>query len=67
MMLAFLIEQIQQLCCPQFKKALAKCLRRIRLWEKMRAWFLTFYIDSWEAFFHGIADPPEWRLSLDSG
>ena len=67
MMLAFLTDQIQQLCCPQFQSALKKCKKRIRLWEKMRNWFLTFFIDSWEAFFSAIADPPDFRLSIDSG
>lgn len=67
MMLAFLIDQIQQLCCPLFQAALKKCKKRIRLWEKLRNWFLTFFIDSWEAFFVAIADPPDFRLSMDSG
>lgn len=67
MMLAFLIDQIQQLCCPLFQAALKKCKKRIRLWEKLRNWFLTFFIDSWEAFFVAIAEPPDFRLSIDSG
>jgi hypothetical protein len=45
MLLAFLIDQIQQLCCPQFQAALKKCKKRIRLWGRLRHWFLTFYID----------------------
>lgn len=65
-LLAFLIDQIQQCCCPIFIKALKKCKKRIRLWEKMRTWFSTFYIDSWEAFFSAIADPPNFRLTIDS-
>jgi hypothetical protein len=67
MMLGFLIDQIQQLCCPKFQAALKKCKRRIRLWEKMRDWFLTFFIDSWEAFFSAIESPPAFRLSIDTG
>ena len=67
MMLAFLIDQIQQLCCPSFQAALKKCEKRIRLWEKMRNWFLTFFIDSWEAFFAAIAVPPHFRLRVDTG
>lgn len=67
MILAFLIDQLQQLCCPFFQKALIKCRKRIRLWDKMREWFLTFYIDDWEAFFSAIADPPCFRLRKDSG
>lgn len=67
MVLAFLIDQIQQLCCSQFQAALKKCKKRIRLWENMRSWFMTFFIDSWEAFFTAIASPPEFRLSLETG
>jgi len=65
MMLAFLIDQIQQLCCPQFQAALKHCrMRRIRLWERLRGMFYTCTIDSWEALFMGIADPCIFHLSL---
>lgn len=67
MMLAFLIDQIQLLCCPQFRAALKKCKKRSRLWERLRHWFLTFMIDSWEAFFHCIANPPTFKLQIESG
>lgn len=67
MMLAFLIDQIQQLCCPQFQAALKKCKRRIRLWEKIRAWFFTFLIDSWEDLFTAIIKPPNIKLLFDTG
>ena len=67
MVLAFLIDQIQQLCCPQFQAALKKCKKRTRLWERIRHWFLTFLIDSWEVFFQCIAIPPGIRLTLDTG
>lgn len=63
MMSAFLIDQILQCCCPKFQAALKKCLKRIRLWEKMRSWFYTFLIDSWDIFYGAIADPPDIQLS----
>ena len=66
MMLAFLIDQIQQLCCPQFQAALKKCKKRTRLWERIRHWFLTFFIESWEAFFQSIAVPPDFKLGFDT-
>ena len=66
MMLAFLIDQIQQLCCPLFQAALKKCKKRSRLWERIKHWFLTFLIDDWHTFFQCIASPPDVRLSLDS-
>ena len=66
MMLAFLIDQVQQLCCPLFQAALKKCKKRSRLWERIKHWFLTFFIDDWYTFFQCIASPPDVRLSLDS-
>jgi hypothetical protein len=55
MFLAFLIDQIQQSCCGLFKAALTKMGSKKRLWEKMRAYFMTLFIDSWEDFLLGIA------------
>jgi hypothetical protein len=55
MFLAFLIDQIQQSCCGLFKEALTKMGSRKRLWERMRAYFMTLFIDSWEDFLLGIA------------
>ena len=55
MFLAFLIDQIQLSCCGLFKAALTKMGSRKRLWERMRAYFMTLFIDSWEDFFCGIA------------
>jgi hypothetical protein len=42
MMLAFLVDQIQQISCPLFRAALAKIKCRQRLWEKIRALFFDF-------------------------
>jgi Transposase DDE domain len=39
MMLAFLVDQVQQLCCPLFQSAWAKWGSKRLLWEKMRASF----------------------------
>lgn len=55
MFLAFLIDQIQQSCCGLFKAALTQMGSRKRLWERMQAYFMTLFIDSWEDFFCGIA------------
>jgi hypothetical protein len=67
MMLAFLIDQIQQFCCPQFLAALKKWRKKIRLWEILRHCFLLFFIDSWEDFFIALADPPDFRISTAPG
>lgn len=54
MMLAFLIDQVQQLCCPLFQQALEKQERKRYLWNKMRAFFIAFYISGWEQFFAAL-------------
>ena len=46
MMLAFLVDQTQQLCCPVFQAALEKLKSKRRLWEKLRAFFADFLFDS---------------------
>lgn len=55
MMLAFFIDQIQELYCQQFKAARAKFKSRTSLWEKIRAMFKEFLIMSWNNLFHAIA------------
>lgn len=56
MMLAFLVDQVQQMCCPLFKAARAKCTSRKSLWEKVRACFHDFIAPSMEAILRRIAD-----------
>ena len=46
MMLAFLVDQIQQLGDALFQAALSKAKRRCRLWEKVRALFTTLDFQS---------------------
>jgi len=46
MMLAFLVDQVQQIACPLFRAALAKINCRQRLWEKMRALFFELEFQS---------------------
>jgi hypothetical protein len=66
MMLAFMVDQLQQLCCPLFQKALIACLKKRRLWETMRHYFCNCLIDCWEALFQSIVTKPEFRLSFNS-
>ena len=49
MVLAFLIDQVQQKCCGLFQAALKKQKRRSYLWENQRHSFLWCYIKSWKA------------------
>ena len=62
MMLAFLLDQIQQRCCGLFQRAMKKEKYRRYFWEKVRALFMNYLIPHWEALYHGIADglKPTW-------
>jgi hypothetical protein len=54
MMLAFLVDQIQEAACLLFQAALAKVGSKIRLWEKMRAYFLSIHFDTMEMLYKAI-------------
>jgi Transposase DDE domain len=58
MMLAFLVDQVQQLCCPLFQAVWAKLGSKRRLWERMRALFYDYALESMrqllEALFYGL-------------
>ncbi len=54
MMLAFLVDQVQQLACPLFQAALRKKGSRARLWEEMRALFHTLAFTSMEQLLQAI-------------
>jgi len=56
MMLAFLIDQIQQRCCGLFNRALDKAQSKTRFWLKIRNLFQSFLIPHWEAMYLGIAN-----------
>ena len=69
MMLAFLVDQVQQLCCPLFQAVWAKLGSKRRLWEKMRALFYDYALESmrhlFEALFYGLKNRRP-ILALDS-
>ena len=48
MVLAFLVDQVQQLCCPLFQAARAKVSSKRSLWERIRNYFHTFIAPSME-------------------
>jgi len=54
MMLAFLVDQVQQLADALFQAVLKKKKRLIRLWEQLRALFQTLAFKSMEELFHAI-------------
>lgn len=54
MMLAFLIDQVQELADLQFHKARQRFRSRTSLWERMRSLFVGFFITSWDTFWEAI-------------
>lgn len=58
MLLAFLIDQLQGLCCQLFQHAVQKMESKVRFWERIRAFFLTFRIENWASFYAAIINPP---------
>ena len=64
MMLAFFIDQVQELSCQLFKSARAKFRSRTSLWEKMRSLFKEYLIESWEDLYNSIAYGRETPVKL---
>ena len=56
MMLAFLVDQAQQLCCPLFRASWEKSGSKRALWERMRGIFKEFFLDSMETFYRMVVD-----------
>ena len=56
MMLAFLVDQIQQIGCRVFRRALKVAGSKRELWGKMRSLFFDYYVDSITDIFAAIAD-----------
>jgi hypothetical protein len=54
MMLAFLVDQVQQLACELFQAVLEKKGSRKRLWEHMRDLFKTIDLKSMAQLFEAI-------------
>jgi len=56
MMLAFLIDQILQFCCPLFNAAWKKWRTKRSLWEKVRSKFHEFHINSMEDLYRSLLE-----------
>jgi hypothetical protein len=56
MMLAFMIDQITQLCCPLFNAVWKKLRTKQLLWEHVRIHFQAFLIDTMEELYRSILD-----------
>ena len=55
MMLVFLVDQLQQLGCLLFQKAIEKAKRLSYLWSDMRAYFKIVVFRSWGEFIKALA------------
>jgi hypothetical protein len=63
MMLAFLLDQIQEVCCALYKKC-RKHLRTYRdLWENMRVLFQRINLSNWENFYLILAEEKSLNTS----
>ena len=54
MMLAFLVDQTQQLCCPLFNAIWKKLKTKRSLWEKLRFQFHGFIIETMEDLYRSL-------------
>jgi hypothetical protein len=54
MMLAFLVDQAQQLCCALFQSVLKKFSSKKLLWDRMRSLFCCFKLDSMEMLYRAL-------------
>lgn len=55
-MLAFLIDQIMQLCCPLFNAAWKKWKTKRSFWEKVRIHFHAYTMDTMEELYRSLLD-----------
>jgi hypothetical protein len=55
MMLAFLVDQVQELSCRLFQAARARFHARTALWERLRALFTDFHIPDWGTLWATLA------------
>ena len=53
-MLAFLVDQVQKHACALFQQALETHHSMRGLWDKMRAFFLSFMLEDWTLLFHAL-------------
>ncbi|MGH9446341.1 MAG: transposase [Terriglobia bacterium] len=54
MMLAFLVNQVEQLCCPLFRAVLTKLGSKRALWEQVRSHYHHFRCDSMRRIYEAI-------------
>ncbi len=66
MMLAFLVNQVEQLCCPLFRATWHKVGSKRALWEQFRSHFQHFRCDSMQRIYEAILYDLTKNLPLPS-
>ena len=66
MMLAFLVDQVEQLCDVLFQGALESMGRLKYLRERVRSLFREFVLESWEFLYRGMAEGFRVTVEIDS-
>ena len=66
MMLAFFVDQVQELACQLFKKARAKYKSRTSLWDEVLVMFKGFLIPNWEFLYQAIAYGYKSTIEINS-
>ena len=69
MMLAFLVDQTHQLCCPLFRAVWNKLGSKRMLWERIRSFFLEYVVYSMREIFEALCygyDRPRPVFTIDS-
>nr|WP_320010304.1 transposase [uncultured Desulfobulbus sp.] len=65
MMLAFLVDQVQQMRCHLFQAALKELGSKRALWEMMRNYFRIFRVDSMETIFRVLVYGPGGYIVME--
>jgi hypothetical protein len=65
MMLAFLVDQVQQMSCHLFQAAMKELGSKRALWEMMRNYFRMFRVDSMETIFRVLVYGPGGYIVLE--
>ena len=66
MMLAFLVDQAQLLCCELFQAARAKFHAQRVMWFHMRSYFTLMVIPDWQTLYLAMLNPPRTILQPNS-
>lgn len=64
MLLAFLIDQIQEHACRVFQRARERWRSRRYLWERLRGLVLNFYVPDWTVLMAAWSDPASLHMTL---